>query len=179
MINFKIVWSWPTERHAILSEDGSLAQIAIAWLDQGYLKGFSYHYSSCLFMLNFSKKEQPEERIIPKTFCRSFKFMLNFQLLQFEIWLIFPFHLTGLVRRSISSANSTIMFQTVLTHFWLVLLVFCLKANRLETYTTSRQAEIGEFWSITGALHMTTQKPLRRPLHLTFFSQFFNAFYDL
>ena len=35
-------------------------------------------------MLNFSKKEQPEERIIPKTFCRSFKFMLNFQLL--SIW---------------------------------------------------------------------------------------------
>ena len=68
-------------------------------------------------MLNFSKKEQPEERIIPKTFCRSFEFMFNFQLLQFEIWLIFPFHLTGLVRRSISSANSTIMFQIILTHF--------------------------------------------------------------
>ena len=48
MINFKIVRSWPTERHTILSEDGSLAQIAIAWLDQGYLKGLSYHYSPCL-----------------------------------------------------------------------------------------------------------------------------------
>ena len=55
-------------------------------------------------MLNFSKKEEPEERIIPKTFFRSFKF---------------PFHLTGLVRRSISSANSTIKFQIILTHFCL------------------------------------------------------------
>ena len=47
------------------SEDGSLAQIAIAWLDQGCLKVF-HHYSSCLYVANFSKKEQPEERIIPK-----------------------------------------------------------------------------------------------------------------
>ena len=28
-------------------------------------------------MVYFSKKEQPEERIIPKTFYRSFEFMLN------------------------------------------------------------------------------------------------------
>ena len=46
-------------------------------------------------MLNFSKKEQPKERIIPKTFFRSFEFMLNFEIFQFEIWQIIPFHLTG------------------------------------------------------------------------------------
>ena len=40
---------------------------------------------------------------------------------------------------------------------WLFLLVFYLKPNRLEAYTTSRQPEIGEFWSITGALHITNK----------------------
>ena len=51
---------------------------------------------------------------------------------------------------------------------WLFLLVVYLKPNRLEAYTTSRQPEIGEFWSITGALHITTQRTATRAFTLNF-----------
>ena len=119
-------------------------------------------------MLNFSKKEQPEERIIPKTFYRSFEFMLN-------IWDLTnipfssdractPLDQFGKLDHQVS--NHINPFLSV--KLWLFLLVFHLKANRVEAYTTSRQPEIGEFWSITGALHITTQRTATKAFTLNF-----------
>ena len=129
----------------------------------------------CTIIARVFNAEFLEERIIPKTFYRSFEFMLN-------IWdltnILFssdractPLDQFGKLDLQVS--NHINPFLSV--KLWLFLPVFYLKANRLETHTTSKQPEIGEFWSITGALHITTQRTARKVYTLNFLLAIFQC----
>ena len=140
---------WPSDpgppKAFNFSEDGSLAQIAIAWLDQGCLKVF--HHAR-VFMLRISRRESNPKKELSQKFCRIMELMLNFRLLHLEIWPNENISFSSDLRRAGAPldrfckldhhiSNHINPFMSV--KLWLFLL-----------YTTSRQPEIEEFLSITG-----------------------------